>query len=101
MQISASGWFENPSLKNKQEIKPRNQQVPMLGFMFFYYIFSFLSPFFLLVLPEKKKLIWRFVSFSVFAANKRSFKSGHKNLPILHFCSAQIITFQATEQSKS
>lgn len=100
MQIPASGWFENPRLKNKKEIKPRNQQVPVLSFMFFYYIFSFPSPFFLLVLLEKKKLILHFVSFSVFAANK-SFKSGHKNLPLLQFCSARIITSQATEQSKS
>lgn len=45
MQISASGWFENPHLKNKKEIKPRNQQVLALSFMFFYYIFSFPSPF--------------------------------------------------------
>lgn len=103
MQISASGWFENPHLKNKKEIKPRNQQVLALSFMFFYYIFSFPSPFsffFLLVLLEKKKLRQRFVSFSVFAANK-SFKSGHKNLPLSQFCSAQIITSKATEQSKS
>lgn len=42
-----------------------------------------------------------FFYFFVFVAQNRSFKSGCKNCPNLHFCSAQIIIFQAAEQSKS
>lgn len=42
-----------------------------------------------------------FFYYFVFVAQNRNFKSGYKNCPILHFCSALITIFQAAEQSKS
>lgn len=73
----------------------------MLIFYVFYYSFLFPSPFFTGASRKEEINTALPLLFFVFVANNRTFKSGCKNHPGLHFCSAQIIAFQATEQSKS